>query len=85
MTMKYLPDVKLSEEARNQNFYDITWLVCKLQTKIPKKTIFRDATVANPFWIPHSISIIQVFECNLLTQMMHIIALYNHVKMKQVH
>ena len=44
--MKFLPDVKISEEARNDEikFFDIFWLVCKLQTKIPKKkTIFRNA------------------------------------------
>ena len=38
MTMKFLPDVKLNKEARNQNFF------CKLQTKIPKSPIFRNAT-----------------------------------------
>ena len=44
MTMKFLPDVKLSKEARNQIFFDITRLVYKLQTKIPKIPIFRNAT-----------------------------------------
>ena len=30
-----------------RNFFDITWLVCKLQTKIPKNPIFRNATSRN--------------------------------------
>ena len=37
MTMTFLPDIRLNEEARNQKKINITWLVCKLQTKIPKK------------------------------------------------
>ena len=43
MTMKFLPDVKQGGTKSKKNF-DITWLVCKLQTKIPKNPIFRNAT-----------------------------------------
>ena len=35
--MKFLPEVKLSEDARNKNFF------LKLQTKIPKNLIFGNA------------------------------------------
>ena len=44
MTMEFLPNVKLVGEARNQKKIDITNLVFKLQTKIPKNAIFRKAT-----------------------------------------
>ena len=36
MTINFLPELTNSEEARNQKKIDITRLVCKLQTKIPK-------------------------------------------------
>ena len=44
MTMKFLPDVGIRKEARNQKKIDITGPVCKLQTKIPKIPIFGNAT-----------------------------------------
>ena len=44
MTMKFLPDVGVYREARNQKKIDITGPVCKLQTKIPKIPIFGNAT-----------------------------------------
>ena len=46
MTLKCLPDVGISKKAQNQNktksknSVDITGLVCKLQTKIPKNQKF---------------------------------------------
>ena len=40
-TMKSLPDVGTYKEAPNRFFFDITGLVCKLQTEIP---IFENAT-----------------------------------------
>ena len=43
--MKFLPDVGIHNEARNQKKkFEITGPVCKLQTKIPKIPIFRNAT-----------------------------------------
>ena len=45
MTMKFLPDVGIHKEARNQKKnFDLTGPVCKLQTKILKNTIFGNAT-----------------------------------------
>ena len=44
MTMKFLLDVGIYKEARNQKKFDITGPVCKLQNKIPKILIFRNAT-----------------------------------------
>ena len=45
MTMKFLPDVGVYKEAWNQKKnFDITGLVCKLQTKILKNPIFGNAT-----------------------------------------
>ena len=44
MIMKFLPDVGIHKEARNQKKIDITVPVCKLQTKIPKILIFGNAT-----------------------------------------
>ena len=45
MTMNFLPDVGIYKEARNQiKNVDITGPVCKLQIKIPKIPIFRNAT-----------------------------------------
>ena len=45
MTMKFLPDVGIHTEARNQKFFfDITGPVCKLQNKIPKISILENAT-----------------------------------------
>ena len=45
MTMKFLPDVGVYKEARNQKkIFDITGGVCNLQTKIPKNPIFGNAT-----------------------------------------
>ena len=43
--MKFLPDVGIYKEARNQKKkFDITGPVCKLQNKIQKIPIFRNAT-----------------------------------------
>ena len=44
MTRKFLPHVGTHAEAQNQKKIDRTGLVCKLQTKIPKTPIFRNAT-----------------------------------------
>ena len=44
ITINFLPDVGNYKEARNQKKFDITCLVCKLQTKIPKNPIFQYAT-----------------------------------------
>ena len=43
MTMKFLPDSGTYKEAQNQRF-DKSGLVCKLQTKIPKISKFGNAT-----------------------------------------
>ena len=44
MSMKFLPDVGTHIEAQNQkNVFDISGLVCKLQTKVPKFPIFGNA------------------------------------------
>ena len=41
MSMKFLPDVGTYMEAHNQKkFFDISGLVCKLQTKVPRIAIF---------------------------------------------
>ena len=42
--MKFLPDVGIHKEARNQKKIDITGPVCKLQTKILKNPNFGNAT-----------------------------------------
>ena len=41
--MNFLPDVGIHKEARIKKKIDLTCPVCKLQTKIPKNTIFRNA------------------------------------------
>ena len=42
--MKFLPDVVIYKEAQNQNKIDIAGPVCKLQTKIQRNPVFRNAT-----------------------------------------
>ena len=45
MTMKFLPDVGIHREARNQKcFFDISGLICKLQTKTQKIPTLKKAT-----------------------------------------
>ena len=45
MTTKFLPDVGTHKEEQNQNTcFDATGPVCKLQTKVPKNSIFGNAT-----------------------------------------
>ena len=44
MTMKFLPDVGIYNEARNKKKIDMNCPACKLQTKIPKIRIFGNAT-----------------------------------------
>ena len=45
MTMNFLPNVDIHKEARNKkNVFDMSGLVCALQTKIPKTSIFGNAT-----------------------------------------
>ena len=40
MTMKFLPDVGIYKEARQQKLFDNSGLVFKLQTKVPKIPIY---------------------------------------------
>ena len=44
MVMKFLPQVSIHKEAQIKKFFDITGLVCKLQNKILKISIFGNAT-----------------------------------------
>ena len=44
-------------------FFDITWLVCKLQTKIPKNPIFRNATSSHANFTKFG-SIINIYVAN---------------------
>ena len=44
MTMKFLPYVGTQIEAQNNKRIDISDLACRLQTKIPRISIFGNAT-----------------------------------------